>query len=59
MKITSPEMRAKQKELNKLIDEFFSLSKDDEKSRNELIKRIRKLQDEVDNIYNRLKKDFI
>ena len=55
MNYTFDDLEAKKKELNSLIDDYFSISKHDDKQREELIVKINNLQNEVQLIYNKLK----
>ncbi len=49
------ELEKKKKELNKLIDDYFALSKKDIKNKELLMVKIRKMQDEVDKCYRKLR----
>ena len=55
MNYTFDDLEAKKKELNSLIDDYFAISKHDDKQREELIAKINSLQNEVQLIYNKLK----
>lgn len=55
MEQSNKELEQKKKELNNLADEYFSLSKHDEVGKEKLASKMRKLENEVQSIYNELK----
>lgn len=55
MKITNEELEKKKKQIKELGDEFFSLSKNDNKGKELLLEKMRKLENEIQSSYNKLK----
>ena len=55
MKYTKKDLEEKKREINRLAEEYFSLSKHDEKGKEELAFKMRKLESEIQSIYNKLK----
>ena len=55
MKYTKKDLEKKKKELNNLAEEYFSLSKHDDEGKEKLASKMRKLENEVQLIYNELK----
>ena len=55
MKYIKKDLEEKQKELNSLAYEYFSLSKHDEVGKEKLAFKMRKLENEIQTIHNELK----
>lgn len=55
MNYIKKELEEKKKELNSLAEEYFSLSKHDEAGKGKIASKMRKLENEVQLIYNELK----
>ena len=55
MKYTKKDLEEKKREINNLAEEYFSLSKHDEKGKEELASKMRKLENEIQSIHNALK----
>ena len=55
MKYTKKDLEEKKREINNLAEEYFSLSKHDEAGKEKLASKMRKLENEVQSIYNELK----
>lgn len=54
MKYTKKDLEEKKKALNNLAEEYFSLSKHDEAGKEKLASKMRKLENEIQSIYNKL-----
>lgn len=55
MEITNKELEIKKRKMKEMCDEFFSLSKHDRENKEILLEKIRKLENEIQRSYNKLR----